>query len=62
MVGMDASGMAAMLYSMQMGEVVTTVRPISFNVEAASNPKAHFTAWDVGGNDEIRLLYKDCGV
>jgi len=57
MVGLDASGKTTMLYAMQMGEVVTTIPTIGFNVETVSNPKLHATVWDVGGKDKIRSLW-----
>jgi len=58
MVGLDAAGKTTMLYTMQMGDVVTTIPTIGFNVETVSNAKLHFTVWDVGGRDKIRPLWR----
>jgi len=54
MVGLDASGKTTMLWTMQMGEVVTTIPTIV----TVSNPKLHMTVLDVGGNDKIRPLWR----
>lgn len=39
-----------MLYMWRLGEVVTTIPTIGFNVETINLPKGlEFTLWDVGG-------------
>ncbi len=39
---------------MKLGEVITTIPTIGFNVEQAEYKKVQFTVWDVGGRGQIR--------
>ena len=41
-----------------MGEVVTTIPTIGFNVETVKTKNIAFTTWDVGGPDKIRPLWR----
>merc|ERR1712108_71345 len=54
MVGLDAAGKTTILYKLKLGEIVTTIPTIGFNVETVSYKKIDFTVWDVGGQDEFR--------
>ena len=58
MVGLDAAGKTTILYQLKLGEVVTTIPTIGFNVETVEYKKINFTVWDVGGQDKIRLLWR----
>eukprot|EP01064_Diplonema_japonicum_P020605 TRINITY_DN30210_c0_g1_i1.p1 TRINITY_DN30210_c0_g1~~TRINITY_DN30210_c0_g1_i1.p1 ORF type:complete len:743 (+),score=132.34 TRINITY_DN30210_c0_g1_i1:57-2285(+) len=58
MLGLDASGKTTILYKLKLGEIVTTIPTIGFNVETVEYKKAKFTMWDVGGPDKIRALWK----
>ncbi|XP_027114377.1 ADP-ribosylation factor-like [Coffea eugenioides] len=58
MVGLDAAGKTTMLYKLKLGEVVTTIPTIGFNVETVEYKSVSFTVWDVGGQDRIRPLWK----
>ncbi len=58
MVGLDAAGKTTILYQLKLGEVVTTIPTIGFNVETVEYKKVNFTVWDVGGQDKIRLLWR----
>jgi len=40
-----------------MGEIVTTIPTIGFNVETVEYKNISFTVWDVGGQDKIRPLW-----
>eukprot|EP00971_Amphidinium_carterae_P149945 2972558-Amphidinium_carterae.1 len=40
------------------GEVVTTIPTIGFNVETVEYKNISFTVWDVGGQDKIRPLWR----
>lgn len=51
--GLDAAGKTTMLYRMKLGEVVTTIPTIGFNVETVDYKNISFTSWDVGGRDKI---------
>merc|ERR1712100_29600 len=56
MVGLDAAGKTTILYKLKLGEVVTTIPTIGFNVETVEYKNISFTVWDVGGQDKIRPL------
>merc|ERR1719242_2294963 len=58
MVGLDAAGKSTILYKLKLGEVVTTIPTIGFNVETVEYKKISFTVWDVGGQDKIRPLWR----
>jgi hypothetical protein len=54
MVGLDAAGKTTILYKLKLGEVVTTIPTIGFNVETVEHKNFSFTVWDVGG--KVRAL------
>eukprot|EP00386_Alphamonas_edax_P014416 GDKI01044312.1.p1 GENE.GDKI01044312.1~~GDKI01044312.1.p1 ORF type:complete len:594 (-),score=179.54 GDKI01044312.1:173-1852(-) len=58
-IGLDATGRTTALYKIKLGEVVTTIPTIGFNVETVETPnKTAITIWDVGGCDKIRPLFR----
>merc|ERR1711934_601881 len=58
MVGLDAAGKTTIFYKLKLGEVVTTIPTIGFNVETVEYKNISFTVWDVGGQDKIRPLWR----
>ncbi|KAK4857201.1 hypothetical protein QYF36_025599 [Acer negundo] len=44
--------------SFSVGEIVTTIPTIGFNVETVEYKNISFTVWDVGGQDKIRPLWR----
>jgi len=62
LVGLDAAGKTTILYKLKLGEVVTTIPTIGFNLEtvrrAGGGRITSFTAFDVGGRDKIRPLWR----
>ncbi|CAF1034938.1 unnamed protein product [Rotaria magnacalcarata] len=58
MCGLDAAGKTTILYVLKVGEVVTTIPTIGFNVEILEYKNLIITAWDVGGRDKIRSLWR----
>ncbi|XP_072105607.1 ADP-ribosylation factor 1-like [Mobula birostris] len=58
MVGLDAAGKTTILYQFKLGEIVTTIPTIGFNVETVEYKHISFTVWDVGGQDKIRPLWR----
>lgn len=58
MVGLDAAGKTTILYKLKLGEIVTTVPTIGFNVETLEYKNISFTVWDVGGQYKIRRLWR----
>ena len=57
-VGLDAAGKTTILYKLKLGEVVTTIPTIGFNVEAIEYGNLTLTVWDIGGQDKIRPLWR----
>ena len=53
MVGLDAAGKTTILYKLKLGEIVTTIPTIGFNVETVEYKNISFTVWDVGGQEKI---------
>jgi small GTP-binding protein len=58
MLGLDGAGKTTILYQLKLGEVVTTIPTIGFNVECVEFGNLSFTLWDVGGQDKIRPLWR----
>merc|ERR1712086_327914 len=58
MVGLDNAGKTTILYKLKLGEIVTTIPTIGFNVESVKYKNINFTVWDVGGQDKIRPLWR----
>jgi len=58
MVGLDAAGKTTILYKLKLGELVTTIPTIGFNVDRVEYRNINFTIWDVGGQDKIRPLWR----
>lgn len=55
---MDAAGKTTILYKMKLGEVVSTIPTIGFNVETVEYRNIRMSVWDVGGQDKIRVLWR----
>lgn len=58
MVGLDAAGKTTILYKLKLGEIVSTIPTIGFNVETVEYRNIKFTVWDVGGQDKLRGLWR----
>ena len=58
LLGLDGSGKTTMLYKLKLGEVVTTIPTIGFNVETILINGYNITVWDVGGQGPIRALWR----
>ncbi|KAJ7967509.1 ADP-ribosylation factor [Quillaja saponaria] len=52
MVGLDSSGKTTIIYKLRLGEIVTTIPTIGFNVECVEYKNISFSVWDVGGQDK----------
>ncbi|KAL9327629.1 hypothetical protein ACSQ67_002632 [Phaseolus vulgaris] len=57
MVGLDAAGKTTILYKLKLGEIVTTIPTIGFNVETVEYKNVSFTVWDVGGQDKVFMIF-----
>ncbi|KAI8465072.1 MAG: small Arf-related GTPase [Monoraphidium minutum] len=58
MLGLDAAGKTTILYKLHIGEVLSTVPTIGFNVEKVQYKNVTFTVWDVGGQEKLRPLWR----
>ena len=58
MVGLDAAGKTTMVYQFKLGETITTIPTIGFNVEDVQYKNLRFSLWDIGGQYKIRQLWK----
>ena len=57
-LGLDAAGKTTILYKLKLGEVVTTIPTIGFNVETVEYKNISLTCWDVGGRSKIYPLWR----
>eukprot|EP00012_Vannella_robusta_P005742 CAMPEP_0206207746 /NCGR_PEP_ID=MMETSP0166-20121206/15780_1 /ASSEMBLY_ACC=CAM_ASM_000260 /TAXON_ID=95228 /ORGANISM="Vannella robusta, Strain DIVA3 518/3/11/1/6" /LENGTH=172 /DNA_ID=CAMNT_0053628577 /DNA_START=153 /DNA_END=671 /DNA_ORIENTATION=- len=58
MMGLDAAGKTTILYKLKLGEITYTIPTIGFNVEEVQYKNISLLAWDVGGEDKIRPLWR----
>ncbi|KAH3760565.1 ADP-ribosylation factor 6 [Pelomyxa schiedti] len=57
MLGLDNAGKTTILYRLKLGEHVSTMPSLGFNVETITFKKVRFNVWDVGGQDKLRTLW-----
>ncbi|KAI1730663.1 ADP-ribosylation factor family domain-containing protein [Ditylenchus destructor] len=57
-LGLDGAGKTTILYRLQVGEVVTTIPTIGFNVEQVTYRNLKFQVWDLGGQTSIRPYWR----
>jgi len=57
-LGLDGAGKTTILYRLQVGEVVTTIPTIGFNVETVQFKNLKFQVWDLGGQTSIRPYWR----
>lgn len=57
-LGLDGAGKTTILYRLQVGEVVTTIPTIGFNVESVTCQNLKFQVWDLGGQTSIRPYWR----
>lgn len=57
-LGLDGAGKTTILYKLQVGEVVTTIPTIGFNVETVNYKNLKFQVWDLGGQTSIRPYWR----
>jgi len=55
---LDAAGKTTILYKLKLGQGVSTIPTVGFNVETVTFKKVKFNVWDVGGQDKIRPLWR----
>ncbi|CAH3132516.1 unnamed protein product [Porites lobata] len=59
-LGLDGAGKTTILYRLQVGEVVTTIPTIGFNVETVTYKNLKFQVWDLGGKKVLFIPYWRC--
>ncbi|KAI8677014.1 hypothetical protein NCS56_00590600 [Fusarium sp. Ph1] len=57
-LGLDNAGKTTLLYRLKVGEVVTTIPTIGFNVESVTYKNLNFNVWDLGGQTSIRPYWR----
>ncbi|XP_055356471.1 ADP-ribosylation factor-like protein 1 [Paramacrobiotus metropolitanus] len=57
-LGLDGAGKTTVLYQLQVGEAVTTIPTIGFNVETVTYKNLKFQCWDLGGQASIRPYWR----
>lgn len=58
MLGLDSAGKTTILYRLQIGDVVSTIPTIGFNVETLQYKNVKFQVWDLGGQTSIRPYWR----
>ena len=59
MVGLDEAGKSTIIHNLRMGKIPKTIQTtIGFNIENFEYKNINFTVWEVGGQDKIRVLWK----
>ncbi|EKE37283.1 hypothetical protein ENUP19_0080G0003 [Entamoeba nuttalli] len=58
MIGLDAAGKTTILYKLKIGDLVTTIPTIGFNLETIDYKNLHFNVWDIGGQNKLRPLWR----
>lgn len=54
MLGLDSAGKTSILYKLKMGEVVSTVPTLGFNIETVSYKNVSLVVWDLCGQEKNR--------
>ena len=57
-IGLDAAGKTTILYQLKLGEVVSTIPTIGFNVETIDHGNVRYQSWDVGLRSQTRPLLR----
>nr|ACA09647.1 putative ADP-ribosylation factor-like protein 1 [Starmerella bombicola] len=57
-LGLDGAGKTTILYRLHLGEVISTVPTIGFNVETLKYKNLQFNVWDLGGQTTIRPYWR----
>ncbi|KAM0684486.1 Arf GTPase arl1 [Mitosporidium daphniae] len=58
-LGLDGAGKTTILYKLQLGEILSTIPTIGFNMETLSYKNLKFQVWDLGGQSTIRHEHVD---
>jgi ADP-ribosylation factor-like protein 1 len=57
-LGLDGAGKTTILYRLALGDVVSTVPTVGFNVETCEYKNVSLAVWDLGGQTAIRPFWR----
>ena len=57
MLGLDGAGKTTTLYKMKLGDVISSIPTVGFNVETIKHKNLSMDVWDVGGQKKLRTLW-----
>lgn len=57
-LGLDGAGKTTILYRLKLGNVVTTIPTVGFNVETVKHRNITLQVWDLGGQTSIRPYWR----
>lgn len=57
-LGLDNAGKTSILYRLHLGDVVSTVPTVGFNLETVEYKNVSFEVWDLGGQTGIRPYWR----
>ena len=57
MLGLDSAGKTTILYKLKLGEVISIIPTIGFDIETVKYKNLSFQVWDVGCGNKIRDLW-----
>eukprot|EP01118_Nematostelium_gracile_P007797 TRINITY_DN2557_c0_g1_i1.p1 TRINITY_DN2557_c0_g1~~TRINITY_DN2557_c0_g1_i1.p1 ORF type:complete len:154 (-),score=23.16 TRINITY_DN2557_c0_g1_i1:45-461(-) len=58
LLGLDAAGKTTILYMLKLGELVTTIPTIGFNMESIVYKNVRLDCWDAGGQESFRNFWR----
>ncbi|EXU95000.1 Ras GTPase family protein [Metarhizium robertsii] len=58
MAGLDAAGKTTILYMLKLAKIPFIIPTIGFNLEVVEYKNILLTVWDIGGQDNIRSLWR----
>ena len=58
MLGLDSAGKTTIVFKLKLGETVSTIPTVGFNVQTVEYKRLRFTMWDVGGQTKLRPLWR----
>ena len=58
MLGLDNAGKTTILYNLKLGQVITTIPTVGFNIESLKYKKFELIIWDLSGQKKTRILWK----
>ena len=57
-LGLDNAGKTSILYRLQLGNIISTIPTVGFNLETLQYKNITFNLWDLGGQTSIRPYWR----